>query len=329
MQKLCEGLQSFAGASSSSNCDPSQLSDADLEDFIQWIQNTTLFEETLQAWRDIVAVVELPQAMIQDLIDTWLPQLKDTVMATTETIRQLGVEEFFGLESWDLGSFGNLLSDDHQSGKYGYTRFFEAASHVAAELDASTNASEILDDTANLFADVQFAVMALEGKVFDFESEKGILNTIESVVGEIGAFFQEVMSDFLDFSAAQNFFNDPDNVDVWEGKTPVELGIAFATGDHQVLIDAFSYAGKTSISWQVLKVITEVTEVSNTRLLQVSELTVEKRIQMGVSAGSSHATTAIRVEANTLKNSMDEIDNEINLKAPDDAFGGTTSSSLT
>jgi len=314
MKKLCGDTSS----GSSWGCDPAKLSEEALKALLQRFQNSTVGEEALQAWKDIVAVVEMPREWIQVIIKEWLPKLKQSVTDTMESLKQKGMEGFFDAKSFGIETFKQLF--EQKDGKYGLTRFFEASSDVAAELDASKVVTEMLDDIATLFEDVQTAVMALQGKVSNFLKEKGILDAIQKVKADIDAFFQDVLKDFTDFSKSQTFFDDAANQAVWKGKSPLEIGALFIspTDSGRVIREALGHATKVSVSWQILKLMTEVSDAG---LLQVPEFSVDNRTQMGVSADSSNIDKPIRAEATRLQSTMDDVDKEIKAKAPGEAFG--------
>lgn len=318
VKKLCGD----ASTGSAWNCDPSKLSGADFDDLLQQFQDTTVGQEALEAWKEIVDVVKKPMAWIQDVINEWLPKLKQVVTDTMDRLKEEGMDGYFDLSEWDLNSFKQLF--EQKDGKYGLTRFFEASAYVAAEIDASTVVTEILDLTAGLFQDVQTSLMALKGKPGDFMREKGILDAIQKVKRDIDAFFTKVRRDLLDFTEAKAFFDNPENQAVWTGKNIVQIGLLYASGN-EVIRKASFEATKISVTYQALKLMTQV---SNARLLQVSEFSVDKRIQMSVSAESAHADKALNDEATMLKSQMDDIDNEIKTKAPDQALEESNSDSL-
>lgn len=321
VKKLCGD----ASTGSAWNCDPSKLSRTDFDDLLQKFQNTTVGQEALEAWKEIVDVVKKPMAWIQDVINDWLPKLKQAVTDTMDRLKQSDMDGFFDLSSWNLDSFKQLF--EKKDGKYGLTRFFEASSYVAEEIDASQVVTEILDLTAGLFQDVQTSLMALKGKAGDFLREKGILDAIQRVKRDIDAFFAKVRRDFLDFTDAKAFFDNPENQAVWTGKDVLQIAALFLNpnDDGKVIRKAIGEATKISVTYQALKIMTQV---SDARLLQVSEFSVDKRIQMSVSAESAHADKALNDEATMLKSQMDDVANEIQTKAPDQALEESNSDSL-
>jgi hypothetical protein len=327
MKKLCGDT---ASTGQSWECDPSNLSPEDLEKLLGQLNNTVVGQEALDAWIQIVDLVKKPMAWIQEILDEWLPKLKQIVTETLEKLKTSGMENYFDGANFGLNDFVELFQK--KDGKYGLTRFFEASAYVAEELDASKVVSEMVDDFAELFTKLQAAIMALEGKAFDFLKEKSILDALQSVKTEIDAFFEKVKKDFFDFGKAKTFLEDQSNKDVWEGKDIITLGKLcipgsgeFNQADCQVLTGAAGHAAKVTLAWQAIRILNEVGD-SNTRLLQASEPSEDKHIQMSVSTGSPNADKAINPEATKMKSEMEAVNNEIKAKAPDAAFGGSSAS---
>jgi len=147
-----------------------------------------------------------------------------------------------------------------------------------------------------------------------------------------GGFFEKVKKDFFDFGKAKTFLEDQSNKDVWEGKDIITLGKLclpgsgeFNQADCQVLTGAAGHAAKVTLAWQAIRILNEVRD-SNTRLLQASESSEDKHIQMSVSTGSPNVDKAINPEATKMKSEMEAVNNEIKAKAPDAAFGGSSAS---
>jgi hypothetical protein len=303
------------------DCDPSKVSASDLEDLLGRLNNTVMGQEAVQHWREIVALVQKPMTWINEIMNEWLPKLKQIVNETLGTLKESGIEDYFDAKSFDVTDLLQLFTQ--LDGKYGLTRFFEATAYVAEELDASKVVSEMLDNFAELFTKLQAAIMALQGKAFDFLKEKTLMDALASVKTELDAFFAKVKSDFLDFGESKAFLEDPANRAVWEGQDILTLGgkctINFDRDACNTLITAAGHSGKVSIAWQAIRILNEVMD-SNTRLLQVSEPSVEKHIQKSVSTSSPNSDQPIGPEATRMRTEMDAVDAEIKAKAPDLAF---------
>merc|ERR1719343_528457 len=96
MKKVCGDTSS----GTSWNCDPSKLSADDLKQHLHQFLETTVGQEALQAWKDIVEVVQDPLSWIQNIIKEWLPKLKKIVTETWEKLKQTNMDGYFDIKSF-------------------------------------------------------------------------------------------------------------------------------------------------------------------------------------------------------------------------------------